>query len=233
MSMSAGPLSSWYNFCKQILFHLLWGSLPSPNRKWFGLLQINAWAPPEALELQYWNCLHLLVLYVDLLGFPSISFCSHRVSFSCSWFVLLYWWFLPVWNWWAGCHWLPAAQVNSSLEPGIPGHLHIVFPAHSTWSCQYTSCLRFLLLFLTSIWYGLTWWSWVSISLRKEALWCKLNMESDTIRDLHAHLFNNFLLSTWSKPGTLLVYTEVKNVSKILALTENFQIKWRERKVYP
>ena len=82
---------------------------------------------------------------------------------------------------WADCHWLPAAQTNSSLELGIPGHLHIVFPAHFTWSCQYTSCLRFLLLFLTSILYGLTWWSCSSISLRKEATWCKLNMESDRI----------------------------------------------------
>lgn len=136
--------------------------------------------------------LHLVYTSLSLiwahLDFPWSAF-GFTGSFFGPWSVLLYWWLLPTWDWWAGCHWLPAAQTNSSLELGIPGHLHIVFPAHFTRSCQYISCLRFLLLFLTSIWYGLTWswvsisffFFWVSISLRKEAVWCKLNMESDRI----------------------------------------------------
>lgn len=69
---------------------LLWGSLPSPNCRWFRFLQIDAWTHPVVMEHRYWGRCYLssalchFVLYLGFLGFSSMSFWFHRASFSCS-----------------------------------------------------------------------------------------------------------------------------------------------------
>lgn len=67
-------------------FPVALGVTTKSNCRWFGLLQIDAWAHSVVLECQYWNrhyassCLYYLVLNLGLLGFPLISFWFHRVS---------------------------------------------------------------------------------------------------------------------------------------------------------
>ena len=157
-------------------------------------------------------------------GFSQSAFGFTGYLSSAPWSVFLYWW-----HWWLAA---PDSQLHKLIHPwslASMGTYTLLF-LFTLLIAKYTSCLGFLLLVLTSISYGLTWWIWVSISLRKEGLWRKLNMEGDRL-ETSTLIYSTTLVETLIEARH---FASGVCWSKTLALSpRKFQINGRAGKTFP